>query len=282
MQPMANLALKAARLAGQHIIRAFDRPDLIKVTQKGPNDYVTNIDMDAQRIIIDSLRTPYPEHSFLGEEKIAVDTLLNEPTSNDNPAENNPAKDYQWVIDPIDGTANFMRNIPHFCVSIACLYKGKVEHGVILDPVRQEEFVASRGQGCQLNGRRVRVRPLKGLSGAMISTDGRGIAEVAEQQMAIYKKILNQGALTRQAGSAALDLAYIAAGRLDAMWMRRLKLWDVAAGALMVTEAGGLLGDHNGGAGHLKTGNIIAASPHVFKLLTPIVKKHLGKISNNQ
>ena len=263
MQPMANMALKAARLAGKHIARAFDRPDTIRISEKGPNDFVTNIDTEAEQIIIESLKTAYPTHSFIGEENMAES--VNAPTDD--------KADFQWIIDPIDGTANFVRGIPHFCISIACMHKGRLEHGVILDPLRLEEFVASRGHGCSLNGRRVRVRPLKDLNGAMCSTGGRENGEVSSQQGSVYGHLLSQGVIMRQAGSAALDLAYVAAGRLDAMWMRQLNIWDMAAGALMVQEAGGILGDFDGSANHLKTGDIIAASPKVFKFIAPVIKK---------
>jgi len=262
MQPMAYIATRAARLAGQEISRAFDRPDLVKVGEKGHNDYVTNIDKNVQQVIIDSLQSTYPDHRFTGEETVNEDI--------------NPDAEYEWVIDPIDGTTNFVHGIPHFCISIACLHKGKLEHGIILDPLRQEEFVASRGAGCTLNGHRVRVSARPSLDGAVISTGGRENGEVAVKQSAIYEHLLNEKAIMRQAGSAALDLAYVAAGRLDATWMRRLNLWDMAAGALMVLEAGGLLGDFDGGAGHLKNGNIIAATPKVFKALTPVVMRNLG------
>tara|TARA_R110002072_G_scaffold8726_1_gene43701 strand:+ start:1923 stop:2720 length:798 start_codon:yes stop_codon:yes gene_type:complete len=265
MQPMANLALRAARLAGQHIARAYDRPDLIKISDKGHNDFVTNVDVEAERIIIDSLRKKYPDHIFTGEE-------------NSQTPEDEKTSDYEWVIDPIDGTANFVNGLPHFCVSIACLFKGKLEHGVILDPIRQDEFVASRGNGCSVNGTRTRVRTTKNLDGAMISTGGGGMQEVAEAQGRIYTQLIEERAILRQPGSAALDLAYIASGKLDGMWMKNLQLWDMAAGALMVQESGGLLGDFAGGGNHLKSGNIIAAGPKVFKVLTPIVKKHLGSI----
>jgi myo-inositol-1(or 4)-monophosphatase len=263
MQPMANMALRAARLAGKHIARAFDRPDTIKISEKGPNDFVTNIDKEAEQIIIESLKSAYPHHSFAGEENMAesVNAITDDKA------------DFQWVIDPIDGTANFIRNIPHFCISIACIHKGRLEHGVIMDPLRLEEFVASRGTGCSLNGRRVRVRRLKDIQGAMISTGGRENREVSNEQGSVYSYMLNSGATMRQSGSAALDLAYVAAGRLDAMWMRQLSLWDMAAGALMVQEAGGLLGDFDGSANHLKTGNIIAASPKVFKFIAPAIRK---------
>lgn len=258
---MATMALRAARLAGQRMARAFDRPDTIKVSDKGRNDFVTNIDREIERLVIDTLQASYPNHAFRGEEQVYGNPL--------------PNAEFEWVIDPIDGTYNFVRNIPHFCISIGCMHKGRLEHGVILDPLRQEEFVASRGHGCQLNGKRVRTSGLATLDGAAISTGGRE-SELSAQQGELYTDLLNEGVKLRQAGSAALDLAYIAAGRLDGMWMRKLNIWDMAAGALMVTEAGGLLGDFNGGTGFLASGNIVAAAPKVFRALAPLVKKHLS------
>ena len=261
MEPMANMALRAARLVAPRITRAFDRPDLIKVSDKGQNDYVTNIDNEVEYAIVDALKTTFPGHSFRGEEAAQnIDT---------------EGAEYEWIIDPIDGTTNFVQNIPHFCISIACLRNGKMEHAVILDPIRQEEFVASRGKGCSLNGRRLRVGSKTSLQSALISTGGHEQA-IAEQQALIYRQLLDEGAVMRQAGSAALDLAWVAAGRLDGMWMSQLNLWDMAAGALMVQETGGLLGEFNGGTQYLKSGNIIAASPKCFRSLAPLIRKHLG------
>ncbi|MEX2489762.1 MAG: inositol monophosphatase family protein [Pseudomonadales bacterium] len=262
MQPMANLALRAAREAGKQIARAFDRPDLIKVSQKGHNDYVTNVDKEAERIIVDSLLSHYPDHKFTGEEAVA-----------------NQGRDdaeYEWLIDPLDGTLNFSRQIPHFCVALACLRKGVLEHAVILDPMRQEEFVASRGQGCQLNGRRTRVSSRKELDGAVITAGGPNMNEVADRQSEIYAHLFRQGSVVRQLGSACLDLAYVAAGRLDGVWLRGLKPWDIAAGALMVTESGGLISDFVGDSKYLQSGNVVAAPPKCFKILLPIVRKHLA------
>jgi myo-inositol-1(or 4)-monophosphatase len=262
MQPMAKMALRAARLAGQLMTRAFDRPDTIDVFDKGNIDLVTNIDRESETLIIDTLRATYPDHRFRGEEGTDTDE--------DGDAE------FEWVIDPIDGTYNFVRNIPHFCVSIGCFYRGRLEHGVILDPMRQEEFVSSRGHGCLLNGKRVRSSNLESLNGAAISTGGNENSEIAAHQSALYESLLNEGVKMRQPGSAALDLAYIAAGRIDGMWMRRLNVWDMAAGVLMVTESGGLVGDFDGSANYLESGNIVAASPKVFRQLAPLVKKHFA------
>lgn len=261
MEPTANIALRAARLASQHIVRAFDRPDLVKISVKGHNDFVTNIDHEAERIVIETLKEKYPGHRITGEESGTSETA---------------ASDWEWVIDPLDGTANFARQIPHFCVSIACLHKGKIEHGVIVDPIRQEEFVASRGQGATMNGRRIRVSELENLDGAIIATGGRDRHLHAENETAVMRQLLENRAFTRQPGSAALDLAYIAAGRMDGLWMRGLGRWDIAAGTLLVTEAGGLVGDFEGGAGQMSSGNIVAGTPKCFKLLSTLVRKHLA------
>lgn len=259
---MANIALRAARAGAKSMVRAFDRPDIIQVSDKGGNDFVTNIDQEIERQVIDMLRQTYPRHAFRGEENVYT--------------EENTDAEYEWVIDPIDGTYNFVRGIPHFCISIGCLHLGRLEHGVIIDPMRQEEFVTSRGQGCHLNGKRIRTSAVTTLDGAAISTGGRENDEIAEAQSTTYAHLLREGAKMRQAGSAALDLAYVAAGRLDGMWMRQLNIWDMAAGALMVTESGGLIGDFEGGTKYLESGNIVAAAPKLFRVLAPIIKTNLG------
>lgn len=260
MEPMANIALRAARLAGKHIVRGFDRPDLIELSMKGHNDFVTNIDREAEQIVIGTLREKYPDHQFTGEESGTSD--------NDS--------DHEWVIDPLDGTANFARGNPHFCVSIACLHKGRLEHAVVVDPIREEEFVASRGKGSTLNGKRIRASNVESLDGAVVATGGKDRHLHAEAETAVYRHLLETRAFTRQPGSAALELAYIAAGRIDGMWMRELGRWDIAAGALLVTEAGGLVGDFDGGANYMKSGNIVAAAPKLFKPLTQLIRKNLA------
>ena len=262
MQPMASIALRAAREAAPLITRAFDRPDLVKIDEKGHNDFVTNVDRDVEWSIVQALHTTYPDHSISGEEKI--NNIVVEDA------------EYEWIIDPIDGTMNFLRQIPHFCISIACLHKGKLEHGVILDPMRQEEFVTSRGQGCSLNNKKVRVSAKDILDGAVIATGGGIKGEIAEMQKETYGHLLNEHVTIRQQGSACLELAYVAAGRLDAVWMRNLAPWDMAAGALMVTESGGLVGDFVGGAEHMQSGNIVAGTPKVFRGLAPVVKRYFS------
>lgn len=261
---MASIALRAAREAALLITRAFDRPDLVKIEEKGHNDFVTNVDRDVERTIVEALHKTYPDHNITGEEQISNIALED--------------AEYEWIIDPIDGTMNFLRQIPHFCISIACLRRGKLEHGVILDPMRQEEFVASRGQGCLLNGRKVRVSVKEVLDGAVIATGGRMKGEIASLQKEAYGYLLSEQVTLRQPGSACLELAYVAAGRLDGVWMRHLSPWDMAAGALMVIESGGLVGDFNGGARHMESGDIVAGTPKIFKALVPVVKRHFSVV----
>ncbi len=263
MQPMLNIALRAARQAGEHIVRASDRLDLIPVTEKGSNDYVTEVDRAAEDIIIRTLQKAYPDHGFLAEES----------------GSSNPDADYIWIIDPLDGTTNFVRGIPHYAVSIACQHQGKIEHAVVYNPVTREEFTASRGRGAQLNGRRIRVTARTNLDGALLGT-GIPFRSHQNEKIAGYVKALEelapQTAGIRRAGSAALDLAYVAAGRFDAFWEMGLKPWDIAAGILLIQEAGGLIGDFNGGNQYLETGNIVCGNPKCFKQVLQVVNQHLA------
>lgn len=266
MEPMINIALRAARKAGEFIERSFERLDIIAVEQKGRNDYVSEVDRKSEQEIIYQLKKAYPEHGFLGEE---------------SGQSGNPDSDYQWVIDPLDGTTNFLHGIPQFSVSIACLFKGQPQHGVVLDPVKREEYTASRGRGATLNGRRIRVSGRQSMEGALIGTGipFNGFAlEHIDEYLACLREIAGQSSGVRRAGSAALDLAYVAAGRFDAFWELNLKPWDMAAGVLLVKEAGGMLADFKGGADYLKGGNLVCASPKLFKPMMQIVEKHMGKI----
>lgn len=263
---MLNIALRAARKAGELIERSFERLDTVKIENKRPNDFVTEVDRSAEKIIIQNLRKAYPDHSFRGEESGT--------TEGKNP-------DYVWVIDPLDGTTNFVHGMPHFSVSIACLYKGQIEHAVVLDPIKREEFTASRGRGAFLNGRRIRVSTRRGMEGALIGTgipfDGPALAKI-QPYLACINEIAGQTAGIRRAGSAALDLAYVAAGRFDAFWEMHLNEWDFSAGVLLVTEAGGLISDFHGGKTYLETGHIVCGTPKVFKPILQIVEKHLGQV----
>lgn len=257
-EPMVNIAVRAARAAGNLIIRALGRLDRVKVSEKNPRDYVTDVDQLVEREIIAIIQKAHPDHGIVGEESGEI-----------------AGNDYQWIIDPIDGTRNFIHGFPQIAVSIAVLHKGKIEHGVIYDPVRQELFTASRGKGAHLNDRRIRVSTRNQLEECLLGT-GFPSRQSIEKQAAyidILKTILPISGDVRRAGSAALDLAYVACGRLDGFWEHGLKIWDIAAGILLIKEAGGLVSDFDGSEDYLKTGDVIAANPKILK--------HLLKILNN-
>lgn len=250
--PIVNIAVRAARAAGNIIIRAVDRLDTLCVSEKRPRDYVTEIDQQSEREIISIIRKAYPNHGILGEETGEI------PGTDE---------DYLWIIDPLDGTRNFIHGFPHFAVTIAVSYQGRIEHGVTYDPVRQELFTASRGKGVQLNDRRIRVSKRNNLEECLIGT---GYPHVEENVQA-YKDSLNAiipiCGDVRRSGSAALDLAYVASGRLDGFWEMGLKVWDVAAGSLFIKEAGGLVSDFTGSEEYLNTGDIIAGNPKILKAM---------------
>ena len=264
MEPMINIALRAARKAGENIVRASDDLDRFEVKAKGINNFVTEVDINAEQEIIYHLRKAYPDHAILGEESGLTGS---------------EDAEYRWIIDPLDGTTNFIRGIPHYAVSIACLYRGKLEHAVIVDPVRREEFTASRGRGAQLNGRRIRVSKLTSLEGALLGT-GIPFKEHCDDKLAPYSKSMEvlaaQCAGIRRAGAASLDLAYVAAGRLDAFWEIGLAPWDIAAGALLVREAGGLVADIDASDNYLESGNIVCGNPKCFKAVLQVTKPLLA------
>ena len=270
MEPMVNIALRAARKAGDLILRATKRIDLVRVDEKGRNDFVTDIDYSAEKEVIYHLRKAFPTHTIISEEAGVL-------KGDDN--------DYQWIIDPLDGTTNFIHGIPHFGVSIACKHKGKLEHAVIVDPMRQEEFTASRGRGAYLNGSRIRTSNQIFLSGSLIAT-GIPFNSPSIEQMDPYLACLNdlakESSGIRRLGAASLDLAYVAAGRFDAFWEMNLKPWDIAAGVLLIKEAGGLVSDFDGNNNYLNSGNIVCATPKIFKPTLQIVQKHLGHLDQKQ
>ncbi len=263
---MTRIALRAARKAGELIARATEDLDRIDVETKSANDFVSEVDRNAEREILYHLNRAYPDHAFLAEE---------------SGSSGNPESEYRWIIDPLDGTTNFLRGIPHFAVSIACEFRGKIEHAVVLDPIRREEFLASRGRGAQLNGHRIRVSKLASLDGALLGT-GIPFKERQTEHLPAYTKSLATlagcCAGIRRAGAAALDLAYVAAGRLDAFWEIGLAPWDIAAGSLLVREAGGLIGDFKGGAGYMESGNIVCGNPKCFKAVLQVTNATLGHI----
>jgi len=263
---MLNITLRAARSASELIFRSIERLDSIKVDEKEAKDYVSEVDRAAEQSIVNALRKAYPNHSIQGEE-----TGLHAGSGEEG-------KDYLWIIDPLDGTTNFLRGIPHFAVSIACKYRGRLEHAVIVDPVRQEEFTASRGRGAQLNGRRLRVSSRTSLEGALLGTgfpfrDGQ-MADM-DNYLGMLRALTDQTAGIRRAGSASLDLAYVAAGRFDAFWESGLSEWDMAAGVLLIQEAGGLVSDFNGGHDFLDKGHIVAGNIKCFKAVLTAIQPHL-------
>ena len=267
MQPMLTIALRAARKSGEMIARATEQLDSLRVDEKKANDFVTEVDRASEKEIIYQLKKAFPDHAFLGEESGYTGKADAE---------------YRWIIDPLDGTTNFIRGIPHFAISIACEYRGQIEHALVLDPIRREEFCASRGRGAQLNGRRIRVSDRKGLDGALIGT-GIPFKSRSEQHIPAYMRsleaIASKTAGVRRAGAAALDLAYVAAGRLDAFWEMALAPWDIAAGALLVREAGGLISDFAGGNDYMETGHIVCGNPKCFKAVLQVVQPELGYLS---
>jgi len=251
MHPMLNIAVKAARAAGDIIIRHVDRIDGLQVEQKTRNDYVSEVDRAAEQAIIRIIRRAYPDHGILAEESGTRDGTA-----------------YEWIIDPLDGTTNFLHGFPQYAVSIAVRQGARIEHGVVYDPLKQELFTASRGNGASLNGRRIRVAGLRDLRGALLGT---GIPYREDQDLALFLETLRSlvpgTAGVRRAGSAALDLAYVAAGRLDGFWEFGLNIWDMAAGCLLVQEAGGVVSDLHGGGEHLRTGDVLAANIKVHSAM---------------
>lgn len=266
MQPMVNIALRAARQAGDMIVKAADNLELVKVDEKGRHDFVTEVDRRSEEMIIEQIKKAYPDHRFLGEEG---------GTSGDR------SSDVEWIIDPLDGTTNFVRGIPHVAISIACKIKGRLEHAVVVEPFKREEFTASRGDGARLNGRRIRVSGRTQEAGALYATgipfSNPSFAEM-ENYLACMHEFADNSSGIRRLGVASLDLAYLAAGRFDAFWEMHLKPWDIAAGVLIVREAGGMVSDFQGGESFLATGHIIACTPKLFKPTLKIIAKHLGHI----
>jgi myo-inositol-1(or 4)-monophosphatase len=256
MHPMLNIAVKAARRAGSIINRAALDRSKLEIHSKRANDFVTQVDKAAEAAIIEIIRQAFPDHAILGEESGAL--------------EGKPGgkADYRWIIDPLDGTTNFIHGFPQYCVSIGLQHRGAIEHGVIYDPSKNELFTASKGSGAFLDDRRIRVTKCANLKDALVGT---GFPFKEMTRLDLYsrqlKEIMQTASGVRRAGAAALDLAYVAAGRLDAFWEMGLSPWDMAAGALMVKEAGGLVGDLSGEANYLESGDIAAATPKVFPQL---------------
>lgn len=254
-RPAVNVAVRAARAAGNVILRYMNRIDGLNIVEKQRMDFASEVDRLAEAEIVKELRRAYPTHAILAEESGAIGK-----------------GPLVWVIDPLDGTHNYLRGIPHFSVSIALLEKGEPVYGVVFDPLRGELFTASKGDGAYLNDRRIRVGKRENLGGAMIATGfPYRQRQHLDAQLDMTRALLGQAEDIRRSGSAALDLAYVAAGRYDGYFEIGLKPWDMAAGLLLVREAGGRYGDFAGRDGIPASGNIIAGNLHVVQAMTEII-----------
>src|SRR5688500_15202712 len=261
LHPMLNMAVKAARAAGAIINRAALDVESVRVSQKQANDFVTEIDHAAERIVIETLLTAYPDHGIWAEES--------------GREHGSASSDHVWVIDPLDGTTNFIHGFPVYCVSIALLVKGRVEQAVIYDPTRNDLFTATRGRGAYLNDRRIRVSKRTQLKESLIST---GFPFRPGDNCTLYLRmmadVMKRTAGPRRPGAAALDLAYVAAGYTQGFFETGLSPWDVAAGSLLVTEAGGLIGNFTGEADFLEQKECVAGNPKIYGQLVAMLGKY--------
>ncbi len=263
MHALLNVAVMAARRAGSTLIRKMVSLDKLKVEQKGHNDFVSEADRAAEKAIISCILKHYPEHAILAEESGVQGE-----------------SDTIWIVDPLDGTTNYLHGFPVFCVSIGVQVNGRMEHGVVYDPLRQELFTASRGQGAHLEGRRIRVSGQKHIEHALIGT-GFPFRQ-ADQEIGPYLQMLGKVVRgtsgVRRPGAAALDLAYVAAGRLDAFWETGLAPWDLAAGSLLIRESGGIVSGLDGSENFLETGHILTGTPKIYKDLAKLCAPEITKL----
>jgi len=250
MHALLNVAVMAARRAGSMLIKKMVNLSKLKIEEKGHNDYVSDADHAAEKAVIDCILKHYPDHAILAEE-----------------SGQHGESDTVWIVDPLDGTTNYLHGFPVFAVSIGVQVKGRMEHGVVYDPMRQELFTASRGQGAQVDGRRIRVSGQKQLERALVGTGFpyRRVDDELGPYMDMLAKILKSTSGVRRPGAAALDLAYVAAGRLDAFWETGLKSWDLAAGSLIIREAGGMVSGLDGSENYLDTGHILTGTPKIYR-----------------
>ncbi len=256
---MLNIAVRAARSAGDIILRSSDNIGHLKIDQKGKNDFASEVDRTAEREIINIIRTAYPDHAILAEE-----------------SGEHQGNDFVWVIDPLDGTTNFLHGFPQYAVSIALKHKGRLEVAVIYDPLRDELFTAKRGGGAMLNSRRLRVTNQTSMKGALIGTGFPFKTDLhLDAYVGMFKTISMQAAGIRRAGAAALDLAYVAAGRLDGFWEIGIMEWDMAAGILLIKEAGGVVTDFSFNDNYLASGNVIAGSPKMHQMLYQLIEPNV-------
>lgn len=259
MPPLLNIAVRAARRAGEIIVRSLNRLESLTITSKGRNDFVTEVDRVAEQEIIATIRRHHPHHAFLAEE-----------------SGRSGESETLWIIDPLDGTTNFLHGFPVFAVSIACQIKGRLEHAVVYDPMRGELFTASRGAGAHVDNHRMRVSKARTLEGALIATGFpyRANTRYLDAYLGMLRAVALEVAGVRRPGSAALDLAYVAAGRVDAFWEIGLSPWDTAAGTLLIQEAGGRIGTLTG-AEYVQQGHIVAGTPKVYTALLELLAPHV-------
>ena len=259
MHPMLNIAVKAARRAGGIINRATRNLDVITVKEKAANDFVSEVDHEAEQAIIRTLLEAYPDHSILAEESGA-----------------SGKSDYEWIIDPLDGTTNFLHGLPQFAVSIALRHRAIITQAVIYDPTRNDLYTATKGRGAFLNETRIRVSKRAHLKPSLIGT-GFPYRQIdhLDTYLAMMRDMICNTAAIRRPGSASLDLAAVAAGRMDGFWELGLSPWDIAAGALLILEAGGMVGDLEGNSSYMESGHIVAGNPKVFAQMVALLGPHL-------
>ena len=261
MQALLNTAVQAARRAGDIAVRALSRLDQLEIRAKARNEYVTQVDQAAEQAILESIRKRYPDHAFLAEE-----------------SGRSGQHEFTWIVDPLDGTTNFVHGFPTFSVSIALRRNDTLEVGVVYDPCRQELFTAMRGRGAQLDGKRIRVSERKDLDGALIGTGFpfRSNTRWMKTYLQMLGSVMENTAGVRRPGSAALDLSYVAAGRLDGFFEFGLEIWDTAAGTLMIQEAGGIVTNLTGKTSHLESGDVLAGNPKMHDALRALLAPHLN------
>jgi myo-inositol-1(or 4)-monophosphatase len=255
MNHMLNIAISAARLAARVILMHLEKIDQLDIKVKGKHKFVTQADKDAEFAILETIKKTYPSHGTLSEESGSQD-----------------GDDFTWIIDPIDGTTNFLHGHPHFGISIAVMKNKQIEHGVVFDPIRDELFTASRGEGAQLNNRRIRVSRIQNLDRALLATGfSFPKSEYIDPWLKTFHALLPKTSGIHRSGATSLDLAHVASGRFDGFWEMSLKPWNITAGVILVREAGGLVSDFEGGQDFLRSGNIVAANSVLFNDLLRIV-----------
>ena len=263
MDALLNVAVMAARKAGTKLIRKMVNLEKLKVERKGHNDFVSDADHAAEQAVIETIHKHYPDHAILAEESGAVGEA-----------------DTVWIIDPLDGTTNYLHGFPVWAVSIGVQVKGRMEHGVVYDPLRQELFTATRGQGAQLDGRKIRVSGQKNLELALLGTGfpfRQKDLEISAYLEMLAKSIHNTSGV-RRAGAAALDLCYVAAGRLDAFFETGLAPWDLAAGGLIIREAGGIISGLDGSEHYMDTGHVLCGTPKIYAAMARLCASEIREL----